>query len=189
METHEKKPKSFLVWLTQTQLGEHFDLTPQEAGQLLVDLGLCIYDSLTCECIPREHALAESFCAFTPSHSGTILYLWHRQKVLPLLQKQLGRKPLSERDMLARVTALSLIQAEKEAEEGRDKAYYLLFDSIAHKQLPLVMAWALLMARRTCDPVYIRLLSSIDPADILAINDELARLHVDFRLSEETLSG
>lgn len=184
--------KSSLIsstWLTPMQLGDYFALAVSEINQYLMDVGLLVYDSFLGEHVPGEKARAEGYCAFTPLRGDEMLYVWHRQKTLQLLSQQAGLTPLDQPYLEARAIALDLIQAEKDAARGNDKAYYELFDSIPGKKLPRVMAWALLTAHRACDPIYSRLLESIAPNELSAINRELAHLGADFHLDGEKLPG
>jgi len=186
MGKHKGKQKFSSTWVTQTQLGEHFSMTAREIGQKLVELGLRIYNKDQRQYVPTQQALAEGLCTSTPLKNGTPFYMWHKGKVSKLLQEKTQVKPLSDEDVEHRETALYLLQAEKDAEEGYDKVYYLLFDSISPKDLPTIMAWMLIEARKRVDASYQSLLDSITAEEFSAINRQLERLGADIRLGEPT---
>jgi hypothetical protein len=190
MGSHGKKKSVYAsTWLTQTQLGEYFALTAREIGLCLVDLGLRAHDATLGDYQPTEKARAENYCMYSPLRNGEPFYVWHRQRTLQLLQEKVGLVPLRAPDLEARATALDLIQAEKEAERGNDKLYYLLFDSIPLKKLPCVMAWALFTTHQKHDPIYANLRESVADDEIPAINHELARIGADLQLQEGEEEG
>jgi len=97
-------------------------------------------------------------------------------------------KKLSDEDVEYRETALCLIEAEKEADENYDKMYYLFFDTISPADLPCIIAWSLIEAHKTADPIYQHFVDGIAREDFAAVNRELARLHSSIRLGEHTSS-
>ena len=192
MAKHGSKQKFSATWATQTQLGEHFSMTAKEIGQKLIELGLRTYDEEQHQYVPTPQALADGLCTYTPLKSGKPFYMWHKAKISKLMQEKTQVRPLSDKDVEYREMALSLLELDKDAEEGFDKAYYLFFDSLSPKDLPTILAWALIEAHKEAvgqkgkadDTAYQRLLEGIEAKDFPAINQQLERLGADTRLGE-----
>lgn len=182
-----KKRKFSDVWATQTQLGNMFNLSPKEIGQKLNELELRTYNIDQHKYIPTSYALENGFCTSTPLKHGIPFYMWQREKVSLLLQEKFQLVPLSDADIEYRETALYLIEAEKEADDGYDKMYYLFFDTIAPEDLPAIIAWALIETRKKADPIHQRLVDGIAPEDFSAINYQLERLGSTLRLGSSPI--
>ncbi len=170
MDKRNKKRKFSATWATQTQLGNMFNLSAKEIGQKLNELELRIYSIDQHKHIPTQSAINNGFCTSTPLKHGIPFYMWQREKVSLLLQEKFHLVPLSDADIEYRETALYLIETEKEADEGYDKMYYLFFDTISPEDLPSIIAWALIEARKNADPIYQRLIDGIAVEDFAIIN-------------------
>ncbi len=192
MAKHRSKQKFSAIWATQTQLGEHFSMTAKEIGQKLSELGLRIYDEEQRQYVPTPQALADGLCTYTPLKSGKPFYMWHKAKISKMMQEKTQIKPLSDKDVEYREMALSLLELDKDAEKGFDKAYYLFFDSLSPKDIPTILAWALIEAHKESveqkgkadGTAYQRLRDGIEAKDFPAINSQLERLGADIRLGE-----
>ena len=67
--------------------------------------------------------------------------------------------------------------------------YYLFFDTISPEDLPAIIAWSLIEARKNADPVYQHLIDGIAIEDFAIINYQLERLGSPIRLgSNSTVS-
>jgi hypothetical protein len=177
-----KKRKFSDVWATQTQLGNMFNLSAKEIGQKLNELELRTYSADHHKYIPTQCAINDGFCTSTQLKHGIPFYMWQREKISLLLQEKFQMVPLSDTDIEHRETALYLIETEKEADEGYDKMYYLFFDTISPEDLPPIIAWSLIEARKNADPVYQRLVDGIAVEDFAIINYQLERLGSSIRL-------
>ncbi len=184
-----KKRKFSEVWATQTQLGNMFNLSAKEIGQKLNELELRIYSIDHHKHIPTQYAIDNGLCTSTPLKHGIPFYMWQREKVSLLLQEKFHLVPLSDSDIEYRETALYLIEAEKEADEGYDKMYYLFFDTISPEDLPAIIAWSLIETRKSADPVYRRLVDGIAAEDFAVINHQLERLGSSIHLGSNTVSS
>ena len=184
-----KKRKFSDIWATQTQLGNMFHLSAKEIGQKLNELELRTYSIEQHKHIPTRYAIDNGLCTSTPLKHGIPFYMWQREKVSLLLQEKLHLVPLSDADMEYRETALYLIEAEKEADEGYDKMYYLFFDTISPEDLPPIIAWSLIEARKNADPIYQRLIDGIAAEDYVVINHQLERLGSSIRLGSNIVSS
>ena len=182
-----KKRKFSDIWATLTQLGSMFNLSAKEIGQKLNELELRTYSIDQHKYIPTQYAINNGFCTSTPLKHGIPFYMWQREKVSLLLQEKLHIVPLSNADIEYRETALYLIEAEKEANEGYDKMYYLFFDTISSEDLPPIIAWSLIEAHKNADPVYQRLIDGIAVEDFAVINHQLERLGSSIRLKSNTV--
>jgi len=189
MGKHGKKRKFSAIWATQTQLGNMFNLSAKEIGQKLNDLELRTYSVDKHKYVPTQYAIDNGLCTSTPLKHGIPFYMWQREKVSQLLLDKFHLMPLSDADIEYRETALYLIEAEKEADEGYDKMYYLFFDTISSEDLPAVIAWALIEARKNADLVYQRLTEGIASEDFAVINHQLERLGSSIRLGINTVSS
>jgi hypothetical protein len=182
MSKSSKKRKFSDTWATLTQLGSMFNLSAKEIGQKLNELELRTYSIDQHKYIPTQDAINNGFCTSTPLKHGIPFYMWQREKVSLLLQEKFHIVPLSDADIEYRETALYLIETEKEADEGYDKMYYLFFDTISPEDLPSIIAWSLIEARKSADPVYQRLIDGIAIEDFAIINHQLERLGSSIRL-------
>ena len=182
MAKHGSKQRFSSRWATMTELGEYFGITAREIGQKLVELELRMYNAEKSRYIPTQEAVAEGLCTYTELKSGLSFYLWHREKVSALLQEKTQMNPASVKDIEYRRTALDLLELAK----GEDKLYYLFLDAISAQDLPPILAWALIEARKDAlsKTYYQDFLDSIEAEDFLAINQHLTRLGVDIRLGE-----
>src|SRR5947209_16074824 len=97
MAKHGKKFST--IWVTQTQLGEHFSMTAKEIGQKLIELGLRIYDEEQRQYVPTPQALTDGLCTYTPLKNGKPFYMWHKGQISKLLREQTQLKPLSDQDV------------------------------------------------------------------------------------------
>ncbi len=184
-----KKRKFSALWATQTQLGNMFNLSAKEIGQKLNDLELRTYSIDHHKYIPTQYAIDNGLCTSTPLKHGIPFYMWQREKVAQLLLEKFHLVPLSDADIEYRETALYLIEAEKEADEGYDKMYYLFFDTISPEDLPAIIAWSLIETRKNADPVYQRLVDGIAVEDFAIINHQLERLGSSIHLGANTASS
>ena len=189
MGKRDKKRKFSAIWANQTQLGNMFNLSAKEIGQKLNELELRIYSVDRHKYIPTQSAINDGFCTSTPLKHGVPFYMWHREKVSLLLQEKLHLVPLSDADIEYRETALYLIETEKEADEDYDKMYYLFFDTISPEDLPPIIAWSLIEARKNADPIYQHIIDGIAVEDFAIINAELERLSSSIRLGSNTVSS
>jgi hypothetical protein len=187
MGKHGKKRKFSDTWATLTQLGSMFNLSAKEIGQKLNELELRTYSIDQHKYIPTQDAINNGFCTSTPLKHGIPFYMWQRDKVSLLLQEKFHIVPLSNADIEYRETALYLIETEKEADEGYDKMYYLFFDTISPEDLPSIIAWSLIEARKNADPVYQRLIDGIAMEDFPVINHQLERLGSSIRLKSNSI--
>jgi hypothetical protein len=189
MSKRGKKRKFSDTWATLTQLGSMFNLSAKEIGQKLNELELRTYSIDQHKYIPTQDAINTGFCTSTPLKHGIPFYMWQREKVSLLLQEKFHIAPMSDADIEYRETALYLIEAEKEADEGYDKMYYLFFDTISPEDLPSIIAWSLIETRKNADPVYQHLIDGIAMEDFPIINHQLERLGSSIRLrSNATVS-
>ena len=184
-----KRRKFSAIWATQTQLGNIFTLSAKEIGQKLNDLELRTYSIDQHKYVPTQHAIDNGFCTSTPLKHGIPFYMWHREKVSQLLLEKFHLMPLSDSDIEYRETALYLIEAEKEADEGYDKMYYLFFDTISPEDLPAIIAWSLIEARKKADPIYQHLIEGIAVEDFAIINHQLERLGSSIHLGSNAVSS
>ncbi len=182
-----KKRKFSDTWATLTQLGSMFNLSAKEIGQKLNEVELRTYSVDQHKYIPTQYAINNGFCTSTPLKHGIPFYMWQREKVSLLLQEKFHIMPLSNADIEYRETALYLIETEKEADEGYDKMYYLFFDTISPEDLPPIIAWSLIEARKNADPVYQRLIDGIAVEDFAIINHQLERLGSSIRLKSNAI--
>src|SRR5260221_2471086 len=144
MAKHGSKQRRSSTCATMTELGEYFGITAKEIGQKLGELELRTYHADQSRYIPTQEAVAVGLCTYTELKSGLSFYLWHREKVSALLQEKTQMNPASVKDVEYRRTALDLLELEK----GADKLYYLFLDSISAQDLPPILAWALIEARK-----------------------------------------
>jgi len=129
----QRPPRFRDVWVNQTELGKHFNMSAIAIGKKLVELGL-----RTATKAPTELATAEGYCRFTPMKDGTPFYLWNKDKVGALLRSA-GVRQLSHAEVEARETAQSLIQAHAQAEAtGIDKLWYFMVDDIEQRDYPQI---------------------------------------------------
>jgi hypothetical protein len=129
----QRPPRFRDVWVNQTELGKHFNMSAIAMGKKLVDLGL-----RTAAKEPTELATAEGYCQFTPMKDGTPFYLWNKAKVASLLRSS-GVTQLSRAEVQARDTAQALTQAYAQAEAtGIDKLWYFVVDEVKQRDYPLV---------------------------------------------------
>jgi hypothetical protein len=184
-----KKQKFSDIWATQTQLGNMFNLSAKEIGQKLNELELRTYSIDQHKHIPTPYAIDNGFCTSTPLKHGIPFYMWQREKVSLLLQEKFHLVPLSDADIEYRNTALYLIEAEKETDENYDKTYYLFFDTISPEDLPAIIAWSLIEARKKADPIYQHLIEGIAAEDFATINYQLERLGSSIRLGSHTVAS
>jgi hypothetical protein len=189
MGKRDKKRKFSDIWATQTQLGNMFNLSAKEIGHKLNELELRTYSVEQHKYIPTQTAINNGFCTSTPLKHGVPFYMWHRKKVSLSLQENFHLVPLSDADIEYRETALYLIETEKEADEGYDKMYYLFFDTISPEDLPPIIAWALIEARKNADLVYQRLIDGIAAEDFAIVNSELERLGSSICLGSKAVSS
>ncbi len=189
MGKRSKKRKFSDIWATQTQLGNMFNLSAKELGQKLNELELRTYSTEQHKHVPTGYAIDNGFCTSTPLKHGIPFYMWQREKVSLLLQEKFHITPLSDADIEYRETALYLIEAEKESDESYDKMYYLFFDTISPEDLPAIIAWSLIEARKKADPIYQRLIDGIAAEDFATINYQLERLGSSMRLGSHTVSS
>jgi len=182
-----KKQQFSDVWTTQTQLGKLFRLSAREIGQKLNELGLRTYSVIHRKHIPTQYAISAGFCTSALLKHGIPFYMWHKDKISQLFQEKMYLMALSDDDIEHRETALYLIDVEKETDEDYDKMYYLFFDTISPEDLPSIIAWSLIEACKSNDPVYQRLVGGIAPEDFAVINRELERLASPIRLQAKTV--
>jgi hypothetical protein len=99
-----------------------------------------------------------------------------------LLQEKTQMNPASVKDIEYRRAALDLLELEK----GAGNLYYLFLDAISAQDLPPILAWALIEARKDAlsKTYYQDFFDSIEAEDFSVINQHLTRLGVDIRLGE-----
>ncbi len=183
MRKHENKQRFSAEWCTLTQLGAYFCMTAREVGQKLTELGLRSYDETQGAYVPAAQALVDDLCISMPLRNKKPYYMWHRQKVVSLLQAKLQMKALSDQDVKLREMALALIQIVKVVERESDTSAYFFLSSIEAEQRPTVIAWALIEAHHVSEPMYRLVAREIYKEELMAIQQELSRLGSTLHLS------
>ncbi|HEY4385799.1 MAG TPA: hypothetical protein VGN34_15190 [Ktedonobacteraceae bacterium] len=187
MNSADSQQKFSQTWLTLTELSMIFGQTSREMSFYLGELGLRTFDTERHQHMPTMRAHEQGLCLLTSSRRRNLFYLWHKQKVSALLQKQMHLQLLTEEDRHARSLALQLLYYCKRQRRVDATTFDPLRDILFASDMPTIMAWYIVEeGKRTeiVEPNSRDLLTLMNGNYAHTINRELERLGSDVWLAD-----